>query len=110
VFRYNGRVNGRNFTELELKDQDGQFLAVAAEKVLGSSAVAATTASRLRSIGIDPQRINTLLPWASVAVHWGGYVFKKVEADQETPDNFGLFVRRKVADGMLPTQTPPSRR
>jgi hypothetical protein len=40
------------------------------------------------------KRVDAIIPCASVAIFWQGYVFKKVEADPESPENYGLFVRR----------------
>jgi hypothetical protein len=81
---------------LPLNDDDRDFLASVATKVLGKTAVAATTAEGLQRMLIDPVRVNTLIPSHSHAVEVAGYVLKKVEADIETPGNFGLFVRRKA--------------
>lgn len=79
---------------------DGLFLAAVAERVLGPSTVAATNAARLREYGFDPNRIDELIPPDSVSVVCENFVFKKVEADPESPHDFGLFVRRSVG-------TPP---
>ena len=80
---------------ISVREPDRVFLIEMARKILGASNVAATTASALTKQGLDTSRVNVLIPWASVAVEVDGFVFKKVEADKETPDNFGLFVRRK---------------
>lgn len=80
---------------LPLSDGDRDFLVSVAAAVLGKTAVAATPAEALQRMKIDPVRVNSLIPSHSRAVEVGGYVLKKVEADIETPGNFGLFVRRK---------------
>jgi hypothetical protein len=81
---------------LSLPAADRTFLTETARNILGTSNVAATTASGMIDHGIDAKRVDSLLPWASVAVEVDGYVFKKVEADVEVPHNFGLFVRRRA--------------
>jgi hypothetical protein len=80
---------------LPVKEPDRVFLIEIARKILGGSNVAATTAKALTKEGLDVSRVNLLIPWASVAVEVDGFVFKKVEPDKETPENFGLFVRRR---------------
>lgn len=86
----------RTPTLLQLRPGDDQFIVDTARKILGSSVVAATNARTMSSAyGIDPKRVDALIPWGNVTVEVHGYVFKKVEADPETPDNFGLFVRLK---------------
>lgn len=84
---------------LAVQPEDKRFLLETAERVLGESTVAATTAAGLKQHGIDVKRVDTLIPWASVAVEVDGFVFKKVEPDSETPENFGLFVRRTGKTG-----------
>lgn len=86
----------RTPTPLTLKPSDESFLVDVARKVLGTSVVAATNARTITSAyGLDPTRVDALIPWGNVVVEVKGFVFKKVEADPETPDNFGLFVRSK---------------
>jgi hypothetical protein len=82
-----------------LSNTDAELLRTVAKHVLGSSDVAATTAATLRQNGFDEKRVDILIPQASVAVRLGDFVFKKVEADKETPTNFGLFVRRRPKSG-----------
>lgn len=79
---------------IDVNRSDGELLVAVAEKMLGPSTVAATNARRLRDYGFDPSRINALIPFESVPVAWRGFIFKKVEADPESPGDFGLFVRR----------------
>jgi hypothetical protein len=81
--------------KLNLAPADRAFLVEVAEAVLGGSDVAATTASRLHLRGIDIKRVDSLVPLASEALALDGIVMKKIAADHETPDNFGLFVRRR---------------
>jgi hypothetical protein len=81
----------------KLSDSDAQLLVAVANHVLGSSDVAATTAAGLSKNGFDEKRVDGLIPCASLPVQLGAFVFKKVEADKETPSNYGLFVRRKAA-------------
>jgi hypothetical protein len=84
---------------LKTNEADLAFLCNVARLVLGSSTVAATNARRLaEAYQIDPKRVDSLIPWGNTAVEVDGFVFKKVEADPETPDNFGLFVRTKSAE------------
>jgi hypothetical protein len=80
---------------LQLNLDDRGFLVALAKRILGNSSVAATTATRLMRDGIDAARVNALLPSSSVAVELDGFVFKKIAADEESPANYGLFVRRR---------------
>lgn len=80
---------------LRLPGNDIEFLLDVARRVLGKSEVAATTAQSMEKQGIDSDRLNRIITSHSVAVSVDHYVFKKVEADPETPANFGLFVRLK---------------
>jgi hypothetical protein len=83
---------------LNVSNQDLDFLCGVARAVLGGTNVAATNARRMvEAYKIDIKRLDALIPWGTAAVEVDGYVFKKVEADPETPDNFGLFVRTKEA-------------
>jgi hypothetical protein len=74
---------------------DREFLVLVATQILGQTSVAATTAEGLDRRKIDSKRVDSLIPSTSWAVEVDGFVLKKVEADIETPGNFGLFVRRK---------------
>jgi hypothetical protein len=102
--RYALAVNSPNPAPLRLAPEDRIFLTTVAEKVLGSTDVAATTASALTKRGIDARRIDMLIPWQSAAVLIEGFVLKKVEPDRDTPHDFGLFVRR--APHLRPAAVP----
>jgi hypothetical protein len=91
---------------LTVKSVDREFLLEVARKILGSGSVAATTEAGLLKQGIDANRVYDLIPTTSVAVELAGYVFKKVEADHETPQDFGLFVRRRRDIAAPPNSTP----
>jgi hypothetical protein len=78
---------------LDLPKPDGEYLEKVGSTVLGKSSVAATNARRLTEMGLDAVRIDKLIPWGAAA-SCQGLVFKKVEADPESPDNYGLFVRK----------------
>jgi hypothetical protein len=75
---------------------DREFLVSVATRILGKTSVAATNADGLERRKIDSKRVDSLIPSTNWAVEVDGYVLKKVEADIETPGNFGLFVRRKL--------------
>jgi hypothetical protein len=81
--------------QIDLLKEDRDFLAAVAAQILGKTAVAATTAEGMKRMKIDHVRVDTLIPSHSHAIEVAGFVLKKVEADIETPGNFGLFVRRK---------------
>jgi hypothetical protein len=51
--------------------------------------------------GFEASRVDALIPWTSTPIEWRGYVFKKVEADPESPENFGFFVRRRLSTPYL---------
>ena len=87
-------VNRQAPAPIVLNAADGSFLVEVAKHVLGNGTVAATNAERLIEQGMDAHRIDSLIPCVSVAVLWNGFVFKKVEADPESPENYGLFIRR----------------
>jgi hypothetical protein len=87
---------------LLVKGDDREFLLRMARAVLGNSPVAATTAAGIERHGIDARRVNMLIPWLSVSVQLDGIVIKKVEADDDTPGNFGLFIRQR------PDSLPPA--
>ena len=78
-----------------LSAKDEAFLLGIADVVLGNSPVATTTAASLNQRGFDALRVDALIPVASVGVQLAGFVFKKIEPDKDSPQNFGLFVRRR---------------
>ena len=94
-------MHRQNPAAINLKKEEGELLVAVARKVLSNSNVAATNAVGLGKMGFDPKKVDLLIPCSSVAVQWDGYVFKKVEADPESPDNFGLFVRKTEAASLL---------
>jgi hypothetical protein len=94
-------VNRPDPTPIQLSDEDGTFLISVAEHVLGPSTVAATNAVGLAEHGFEASRVDALIPWTSTPIEWRGYVFKKVEADPESPENFGFFVRRRLSTPYL---------
>jgi hypothetical protein len=79
-----------------LPSDERDFLVAVAGRVLGTATTAATTAAGLTALGIDAKRVDTLIPWHSVAFDMGGFVLKKVEPALEAPANFGLFVKRRA--------------
>lgn len=87
-------MNRNEPTPLEISRGDGEYLIGVAELVLGGSSVAATNAKRLIQYGFDTKRIEALLPSTSAAVALNNYVFKKIQADPESPGEFGLLIRR----------------
>ena len=89
-----GQVNTESPTRLPVGAEDLAFLEDAARRILGTAQVAGTTADACRSRLIDSDRIGRLIPGYRTTFAIEGFVFKKVEPDAETPDNFGLFVRR----------------
>jgi hypothetical protein len=93
---------------LTVNADDREFLREVAQKILGSGSVAATTRAGLLKCGVEANRVYQLIPTTSVAVELAGYVFKKVEADHETPQDFGLFVRRRHEFPAPPDSTPPA--
>jgi hypothetical protein len=86
-----------NPTPLALTQDDAGFLEAVAVAVLGGANVAGTNAEGLARRGLDPDRVARLIPGFGAAVATGGFVFKKVEPEPETPTNFGLFVREREA-------------
>jgi hypothetical protein len=79
---------------------DQEFFGTLAQNVLGGSDVATVTADRLRRQEIEVDRIRRALITANHEFTICGYRFKLIEADPETPANFGLLIRR------IPTDTP----
>ena len=101
-------MNSDHPQSIRLVPEDAAFLEKVADAILGRADVAATTAEKLRALGFDPQRIDTLIPKTSRAVAIDGVVLKKVEPDPESPGNYGLFVRRRPASGAAGAGRPPS--
>lgn len=73
--------------------KDDDFLESAAAVILGGSGVATTTALRLARIGIDAKRLGLVLAARNREASVGTFKFKLIDADPETPDNFGVLVR-----------------
>jgi hypothetical protein len=63
-----------------------------AAKILGGSNVATSTAAQLLRNGIDARRVAELLSGRDAQI--GRFRFKFIDADRETPENFGVLVRR----------------
>lgn len=73
---------------------DEEFFGKIAQNVLGGSNVATVTAERLRRQGIDVDRIRRALTAPKSEFTIREFRFKLIEADPETPANFGLLIRR----------------
>lgn len=73
---------------------DHQFLVEAGSKILLGTHVASITAAQLAVLGIDATRLELLLRIRAREAVADGYRFKLIDADPETPDNFGVLVRR----------------
>jgi hypothetical protein len=91
--------------------KDDEFLSRTAVTILGGSHVATSTAQRLAAAGIDPRRLALLLLARGREAAVGSFKFKFIDADPETPDNFGVFVRSldnaRVPSGpFAPRKTP----
>lgn len=71
-----------------------EFLMLTAAKILGGSNVATSTAAMMGRQGMDAERLATLLSERGRDLTVGHFHFKLIDADPETPDNFGVFVRR----------------
>lgn len=78
---------------------DEEFFGKIAQNVLGGSNVATVTAERLRRQGIDVDRIRRALTAAQSDFSTREFRFKLIDADPETPADFGLLIRR------IPTAT-----
>jgi hypothetical protein len=78
--------------ERAIKEED-RFLIETAAKILGGSRVATTTAERLSTQNIDVERLASLLKTRGAESEVGGMKFKLIDADPETPQNFGVLVR-----------------
>jgi hypothetical protein len=72
---------------------DSQFLTEVAFKVLGTSSVATSTSERLAALGVDSNRVAEILMARGKETNVGAFKFKLIDADPETPKNFGLLVR-----------------
>lgn len=83
-----------------LKDED--FLRSAADVILGGSHVATSTAQRLACIGIDAKRLGLLLQAKGREAGVEKFKFKLIDADPETPDNFGVLVRSAPPAAKMP--------
>lgn len=72
-----------------------RFLESVAGEILGNSDVATVTAMTLQRMGLDAGRIGALVARCGSPAKSGAFEFKKIEADRDTPENFGLLVRRR---------------
>lgn len=70
-----------------------EFLTSVATRILGTSNVATSTATRLSEEGIDTNRLAGLIRSVDDG-RAGEFRFKLIDADPETPENFGVLVRR----------------
>ena len=71
------------------------FLHAVADQTLGGSNVATTTADRLRKNGIDADRLAQIVGSGLSTAIQRAFDFKLIAADPDTPDNFGVLVRRR---------------
>jgi hypothetical protein len=71
-----------------------EFLSDAAARILGGSTVATSTANMLKRQGIDAVRLGAVLNRRGREVLVGSFRFKFINPDPETPEDFGVFVRK----------------
>jgi hypothetical protein len=71
-----------------------EFLMDSAAKILDGSHVATTTAAKLTRQGLDAVRLGALLDARGREIIVGTFKFKFIDADPESPENFGVLVRR----------------
>lgn len=73
---------------------DSEFLLNAIPHILGGSQVATTTAGRLATEGVDVMRLARIFAERGRELVIAEYRLKLIDADPDTPENFGVFVRR----------------
>ena len=71
-----------------------EFLKDTAIKILAGSTVATSTAARLARRGINTELLVKLFQERGRETQVGPFRFKLIDADPETPDDFGVLVRR----------------
>lgn len=78
---------------------DTKLLIQIAEEILGSSDVATVTTETLTRMRIDKERLGRLLRAnESPVLDVAQFEIKRIDAEPNEPDKFGVFVRRmKVA-------------
>jgi hypothetical protein len=73
---------------------NNSFLYSVVDRILGTSNVATSTADRLRRNGIDADRLAQIVSYGLSDETERTFELKLIAADPDTPDNFGVLVRR----------------